>query len=452
MVVYRYPTVTIKHSVLRHNHRRQMKKDRPGQKNIITAFVLHLHPRTIPAETLRFSLSFGLGGMAALLFLVMVLTGLLQLLTYSPNVETAYNSILQMYSSGAFGGFIRNIHYWAGNLLVIITGLHLLRVFFTGALKDNRRYNWLIGVTLLLLVQFSNFTGYLLPWDQLAFWAVTIFTNMTTYIPLIGSALPQVLRGGHEVGGATLNNFFALHVGILPFLLTLLLLLHFWLIRKNMGLITRDTEDSDKRERVPVNPHLIVREAAVGLLLLALLCLFSALVDAPLDSPANPGASPNPAKAAWYFMGLQELLLHLHPAVAICLVPLIMVIAISSIPFFQNSVLPGGVWFGGRTGGRLALLSFVAAFVCTFLAILADESLLRHVDMADSGSIWIMRGAAPLAAVALLLVICCKLLRKRYTRAETVMAVTTAGLGFICCLTFTGIWLRGPGMKLVLPF
>lgn len=428
-----------------------MQEHRLRQNNIISAFFLHLHPRTIPEETLRLTLSFGLGGMAALLFFVMVVSGLLQLLTYSPHVETAYSSIVQMYTDRTFGGLIRNIHYWSGNLLVIITALHLLRVFFTGALKGYRRYNWLVGILLLLLVQFANFTGYLLPWDQLAFWAVTIFTNMTAYIPLVGSAIPAIMRGGPEVGGTTLSNFFALHVGILPFLLMLLLLLHFWLIRKAGGLITRDTDDDAKRTRVAVNPHLIIREAAVGLVLLALLFVFAALVDAPLDRPANPGASPNPAKAAWYFMGLQELLLHLHPAAAICIVPLFMVVTISAIPFFHDTALPGGRWFGGSSGMKLAFLSFTAAFFSTFLAVLADEWMLRAVDLTSSGSLWISRGSVPLAGLCILLVASYKLLLRRYSRAETVMALVTACIGFICCLTFTGIWLRGPGMKLVLP-
>ncbi len=307
-------------------------------KNFVAGFFLHLHPRTVPRETIRFTLSFGLGGMAATLFLVMVGSGLLQLLQYSPNPDNAYLSIQRMYGTAVFGGFIRNIHYWSGNLLVIVTTLHLLRVFFTGALSGKRRVNWIIGVCILLVVLFANFTGYLLPWDQLAYWAVTIFTNMASSMPVIGGWLALTLRGTGEVGPATLSNFFALHIGILPALLTVLLICHFWLIRKAGGLVHREDQSTD---RVAVNPHLLVRELATGLILLALVTIFAALVDAPLSEPANPGESPNPAKAAWYFMGLQELLLHLHPAFAIFVVPLLMLTGLLVIPFIEASKSAG---------------------------------------------------------------------------------------------------------------
>lgn len=133
-----------------------MRNGTGGKMNPFSAFILHLHPRTVPAETIRFTLSFGLGGMAATLLLVMVCTGLLQLIKYSPNPEGAYVSIEQMYMPGVFGGYIRNIHFWAGNLLVIVAALHLCRVFFTGALSGKRRINWILGIGIFLLVLFAK--------------------------------------------------------------------------------------------------------------------------------------------------------------------------------------------------------------------------------------------------------------------------------------------------------
>ena len=201
--------------------------------------------------------------------------------------------------------------------------LHLLRVYLTGAADRTRRLNWLIGCTLLVLVLGANFTGYLLPWDQLAFWAVTIFTNMVGYVPLAGVQISELLRGSAEVGPATLENFVAIHVGLIPPFIVVLLVYHFWLIRRSGGLV-RSRDSGQRPVMVAAVPTLVAREAAVGFGLCALLLLFSALVDAPLTDIANPGASPNPAKAAWYFMGLQELLLHLHPTFAIFIVPLLM--------------------------------------------------------------------------------------------------------------------------------
>ncbi|NNK96663.1 MAG: cytochrome bc complex cytochrome b subunit [Desulfobacterales bacterium] len=425
----------------------------PEKRSAFTHFLLHLHPRTVPVETLRYQLSFGLGGMAAALFATLIITGILQLLSYSPATLSAYQSIQLMYSGNNMGGYVRNIHFWAGNLLVIISALHLLRVFLTGALSGGRQLNWLIGMVIFLLVLFANFTGYLLPWDQLAFWAVTIFTNMTAYVPVIGGWLIETLRGGAEVGPATLENFFALHVGVLPAALIFLLIWHFWLIRKAGGLIQSPDLAGEHKKRVAVIPHLIQREAATGLCLLALLFVFSALVDAPLAGQANPGESPNPAKAAWYFMGLQELLLHLHPIFAICIAPLLVIAGFASLPFWPESTLPAAHWFGGKRGARLAILSFAGSFLTVVMAIVSNEFLFRTANSINTEKIWLTRGLLPLVTASLVLVTLFLFLRrkKNYSRADAVMAMVMATSGFIFGLTVIGIWFRGPGMALIWP-
>ena len=416
--------------------------------NFFTAFLLHLHPRLVPRETIRFTLSFGLGGIATTLFIVLVGSGLLQLLQYSPNPGGAYLSIERMYAPGVMGGFIRNIHYWAGNLLVIVTALHLFRVLFTGALAGKRRLNWIIGIFIFLLVLFANFTGYLLPWDQLAYWAVTIFTNMMEYIPVVGAWFSLTLRGGRDVGPVTLNNFFALHIGVLPSLLAILLVCHFWLIRKAGGLVVAEERSLDK---VPVNPNLLVKEITTGLILLAFLSVFSALIDAPLSGPANPGESPNPTKAAWYFMGLQELLLHLHPSFAFFIVPLVMLGGLLILPILKDASLPHATWFGGQKGARLVALVFLIGIFLTLAAVCADEILLRSQSLVGARHLFIFRGIVPVLTVFLGMVGLYIGLKKLagYTRAECLMAVVVAHLAIISGLTIIGIWFRGPGMKLV---
>ena len=199
--------------------------------------LVHIHPPTIPEETLRFRLSFGLGGMSATLVCLLIVTGIIQLLTYEPSVRGAYASVHEMYRQGGFGGWIRNIHHWSANLLVIVVVLHLLRVYFTGAIGPGRRLNWIIGLIILMLVLSANFSGYLLPWDQLAFWAVTICTSMMTYFPGIGLWLMELFRGGPDVGPNTLANFYGLHIACIPGALLLLLCWHFWLVRKSGGLV-----------------------------------------------------------------------------------------------------------------------------------------------------------------------------------------------------------------------
>lgn len=422
-----------------------------SKRSIFTSFLLHIHPRTIPASSLNFTLSFGLGGMAVTLFCLLGFTGLLQLVSYSPHSTSAYSSILRLYDAGNIGGYVRNLHAWSGNLLVVVACLHLLRVFFTGALENKRRLNWLLGLFLLFLVLFSNFTGYLLPWDQVAYWAVTIFTNMLSYLPFIGEPLAILVRGGAEVGEITLRIFYSLHVTVLPLFTVFLLAIHFWTVRKAGGLVQSGIEISD---RIPVNPNLIVREIATGTGLVAILCLFAAFVDVPLADPANASFSPNPAKAAWYFMGLQELLLHLHPTVSICVIPLVMVFGMAAIPYIKDGVLPGGQWFGGVRGGRLAVSMLLITSVLTVLIVIWDEKQLRDVSNIVGENLLIIRGLMPLGIVfAVGLLVYLGLTRiMSYSRAQAIMALVVANISIIITLTGIGVWFRGGGMALVSPF
>jgi hypothetical protein len=188
-----------------------------------------------------------------------------------------------------------------------------LRVFFTGAFHAPRQFNWVIGAASFLVILFSNFTGYLLPWDQLAFWAVTICTGMLEYIPRVGLWMQRLIQGGPEVGPGTLSNFYALHTAILPLFLLILMPFHFWRIRKAGGLvIPRQPGQSsgDHSRSVSAIPNLLLREVVAALVLFACMLVFSMLVNAPLGSKANPGLGPNPTKAPWYFMGIHYRLDH----------------------------------------------------------------------------------------------------------------------------------------------
>jgi quinol-cytochrome oxidoreductase complex cytochrome b subunit len=421
------------------------------EKGNISGFFLHLHPKTVAPETMRFTLSFGLGGMAATLLLTLLVTGLLQLLSYSAEVSSSYLSVLQMYESGSIAGFIRNIHFWTGNLLVVVVFLHMVRVLATGALGEGRRLNWLIGLVLFILILFGNFTGYLMPWDQLAFWAVTIFTAMAGLIPFVGEQLTELLRGGTEVGQETLANFFAIHVGVIPVVLSLLCILHFWLVRKAGGLVQKNRAGSEPGARIQTVPHLIVREAAVAFALLSLVLLWSAFIDAPLGAEANPGESPNPAKAAWYFMGLQELLLHLHPTFAVCIIPLLSFAALASLPLLKNHILPGGSWFGSRTGVQAMLFSSLLGLLTTVLFILADDLFFSTIVNA-MGPAWFSLGLLPLTASILSLTALYFCLRKlSASPAEAMTGLVFFVYTTVITLTCTGIWFRGKEMALIWP-
>lgn len=207
-------------------------------RGLFRGLILYFRPRTVPESTLRFTLTWGLGGMAAMLVLLQFGTGILLKLVYEPTAVGAYQSVLYIQESVAFGRLIRNMHHWGANLLAGIAFLHLLRVFYTGALRAPRQFNWIIGLGLLGLVLIANFTGYLLPWDQLAYWAITICTGMLGHIPGFGADLRQVFRVGSEIGPGTLHLFYAIHTAVVPIFFISLMAFHFWRIRKAGGLVT----------------------------------------------------------------------------------------------------------------------------------------------------------------------------------------------------------------------
>ena len=349
-------------------------------------------------------MSWGLGGMAVMLVGLLFLTGVLLLLTYQPSTDQAYASLLILTREVPFGAWVRNIHHWSANLLVMVAVLHLLRVILTGAFGPGRRLNWIIGLFLLFLLLSSNFTGYLLPWDQLAYWAVTICTSMLGYIPICGLWLQEMFRGGAEIGPATLANFFVLHMAFIPGALIVLLFWHFWLVRRAGGLVRVENDEHTAVDRVPTTPNLIIREAAVGLTLVAFVLVLAIFWNTPLLEQANPGMSPNPAKAPWYFMGFQELLLHLHPVFAVFVWPLLGAAAFLCVPFWRDTALPTGVWFGSDRGKSLAVWTTAISVVATLTLILVDNLLLGSSTVVTNT--FVTRGLLPTGLFVVFLSVC----------------------------------------------
>ena len=193
----------------------------------------------------------GLGLMSLFLFLILVVTGILLMFYYVPSTTQAYDRMLDLRGTVAFGIFLRNMHRWCAHGMVAIVFLHMCRVFLTGSYKKPREFNWVLGVLLFLVTLFLSFTGYLLPWDQLAFWAITVGTSIAGYAPLVGKEMKFLLLGDATVGQEALLRFYVLHVAVLPVVLTLLIAIHFWRIRKDGGL---SRPDGGRRRRRPSAP------------------------------------------------------------------------------------------------------------------------------------------------------------------------------------------------------
>ncbi|MGH9367356.1 MAG: cytochrome b N-terminal domain-containing protein, partial [Thermoanaerobaculia bacterium] len=202
--------------------------DREAGDAVVSNFLLHWFPSKSFKASLAWSYSFWLGTVSAALLLLLTVSGLPLLFLYIPSVERAYASVKDIEFVVTFGSWIRAVHRISAHLMVAAVFLHLVRVFVTGAYKNGvgrgqrREWNWVMGVAMLLLTLFLSFTGYLLPWDQLAFWAVTVGTNIASSIPLVGPTVRELLIGGREIEQPTLIRFYVLHVLFLPMLLGVL--------------------------------------------------------------------------------------------------------------------------------------------------------------------------------------------------------------------------------------
>jgi quinol-cytochrome oxidoreductase complex cytochrome b subunit len=431
-------------------------EDRHNSHRIFRTLVFHIRPRMVPERTLRFTLTWGLGGSAVVLVVLQLFTGILLKFAYEPFPNQAYNSLIRLQEGTLFGQFIRNMHFWSANLLVGVLFLHALRVFFTGAYRPPRRVNWIVGLCLLLTVLASNLTGYLLPWDQLAYWATTICLGMLEYIPGLGNWLQLWIMGGPQMGPATLRNFYAIHTAALPAVIVSLMAYHFWRIRKAGGLVIPRSPHEELEETpvtVPSNPHLLLREAAVALAVIAFVLVVSLIFDTPMGQPANPGLSPNPTKAPWYFAGVQETLIHFHPSFALLMVMVLTLGACFVLPYLKHPSVPTGVWFASNVGRRMAFATAAAAVFVTPLAVILDEYLLDFAGWMPDWPQAISNGVIPMALFASGLAGLYFTMKRgfRASLLETIQAVVVFLVVMFVMLTLICAGFRGEGMKLIWP-
>jgi cytochrome b-561 len=321
--------------------------DREAGDAVVSNFLLHWFPAKVTKASLSWNYSFWLGTISAALLLLLVVSGVPLLFLYVPSVERAYASVKDIEYVVTFGSWIRAVHRLSAHLMVAAVFLHMVRVFWTGAYKNGagrgqrREWNWVLGVAMLLSTLFLSFTGYLLPWDQLAYWAVTVGTNIASSVPIVGPQIRELLLGGRVIEQPTLIRFYTLHVIFLPGALGFFFLYHMWRIRKDGGLARADREARlAEAAEVPASktktysllgvargtspliraatlekpdttvnsvPDLARRAAIAVLGTIAIVSMLSVFLRSPLEEPANPLVTPNPAKAPWYFLWLQEI-------------------------------------------------------------------------------------------------------------------------------------------------
>jgi len=295
-----------------------------------------------------------LGFATLFVFLVQVATGTVLALFYAPSPDHAYESVVFIQNTLPFGSVLRGLHHWGASVMIVLVGLHLATVFVLGAYKRPRELTWLAGVVLLLVVIGLGFTGYLLPWDEKAYWATTVGTNMAGTVPGIGATLLRIIRGGAEVGAVTLTRFYGLHILILPGLFALVVAVHFylvvylgvsvppWLWQPRTEELPEDEAaryEGFKRQGRPFWPDLIVEDVIVSLVVFLVLVILAAVAGVPLEARADPAHTSYVPRPEWYFLSLFQLLKY-FPGwlewVGVIGIPLVLVAALFLLPFYDR--------------------------------------------------------------------------------------------------------------------
>ncbi|MCK9419515.1 MAG: cytochrome b N-terminal domain-containing protein [Nitrospirae bacterium] len=469
--------------------------DRSRSAVMFNNFFLHVQGVKTHVNTLRPAYTLGLGLASFFLLLITVLSGVLLMIYFNPSIENAYNSVKDITYVVFSGKLVRNMHKWAGEGMILFVLFHMARVFYTGSYKNGREFNWLIGIVLLVITFGINLTGYMLPWDQLSYWALVITSNIInspqeitdslgiTQFADIGGFSKELLLGGLAPGKESLNRIYLFHIMLLPLILFLVLGAHFWRIRKDGGLTKPENflttagaaerltlpqkkggifstnktyglmelakgrtpaVDKDIENTVLSWPNLLLAEAAVFFLCLAAVIVYSFYMDAPLKELANPLIPENPAKAPWYFLGLQELLSYSAFMGGVGL-PSLALLGLGLIPYLDREQAHVGIWFSGKEGKAVALRALVAgaSVLIALLAFVINFGWLRNwwpnvpqllITLVNPGTIWV----GFMIAWSLLII------RKTGSTRMGAIALFTMFLVSYIILTYVGTELRGP--------
>lgn len=333
--------------------RRMLRGEPPGRPNPrlkphSEAFLLHIKPTYYHESVTRFTHTFRLGLLSTYLFLVETITGLVLMIWYAPTPERAYVDMIRLLANVPLGQLMRDLHRLGAELMVAVVTLHMVRTYLTGSYKAPRQFTWFTGVVLLVLTLFLSFSGYLLPWDQLAYWAVTIGTSMAEAVPppIVGETVNLLARGAPDIGANGLMRFYLLHVLFLPLALFLFFFVHYYKVVHFGISLPSDEEEvgQDTANKVPADrrvyflPDVLIDESALLIGFTALMVLLTTFFfTAPLESIANPQSTPLHTVAPWYFYWLQGLLKVADKTVAGVYVPGVLLVLLMAIPYLDRN-------------------------------------------------------------------------------------------------------------------
>jgi quinol-cytochrome oxidoreductase complex cytochrome b subunit len=458
-------------------------------------FFLHIQGVKTHINSLRPNYTFGLGLISFFLLVIAFVSGIFLMVYYNPSTSNAFNTVKDINFVVSGGRFMRNLHKWSGEAMIIAVFLHMARVFFTGSYAKGRQFNWVVGILLLVLTCVLNLTGYMLPWDQLSYWAMVIVANImnspkeitdifgiTQYFD-IGGFQKELFLGGLNPGQESLTRVYLLHILLLPAVIVVVLGIHFWRIRKDGGLTRPDNfapkesdasfaqppdkkggvfptyktyglmelargktpaVDNDVENTVLSWPNLLIAELAVFMLTLAGIMVYAYYVDAPLKELANATLPENPAKAPWYFLGFQELV-SFSAFMGGIVLPTMGVVGLLLIPYLDREEENVGCWFTNKQGIWVTLQSVLlaAAGLIGVLAFSINFGWFRNwwpdipqllIVLINPGSLW----------VGFLMVWSLFIIKKTGSTRMGAIALFTMAMVTYVILTYTGTELRGP--------
>jgi ubiquinol-cytochrome c reductase cytochrome b subunit len=331
--------------------RKMLRGEPPGRPNPrlkphSEAFLLHIKPTYYHESVTRFTHTFRLGILSTYLFFIETITGIFLMIWYAPSPDRAYDDMIRLLSNVPFGQFMRDVHRLGAEAMVAIVTLHMVRTYLTASYKPPRQFTWLTGVILLVVTLFLSFSGYLLPWDQLAFWAVTIGTSMAEAVPpaIVGETVNLLARGAPDIGANGLLRFYLLHVFFLPLVLILFFFVHYYkVVHFGISLPAHEEEvGQDTASKVPADrrvyylPDVLLDEASFLIGFTALTIVLTVFFfQAPLESIANPQSTPLHTVAPWYFYWLQGLLKIADKMIAGVILPGVLLVLLAGIPYLD---------------------------------------------------------------------------------------------------------------------